>query len=70
VSEKDFTQFIRNAEIAGKVEIFTWLNKHKKQDFNRMERELDKYSDDEIEVIKKVLKSRELLQENPDAKAR
>jgi len=70
VSPKDFTQFIANAEKEGDVEIFNWINKHKREDFKRMEAVLATYSADELEVIKKVLKTQELLKEKPDAEAR
>lgn len=63
VSAKDFTQFIANAEKEGDVEIFKWINKHKHEDFKRIEAVLATYSADELEVIKKVLKAQERLKE-------
>ena len=50
-----FNEFMTKASENGKIDLFNFWDNHKKQDENRLRRELQRFSKHEIDVLKKLL---------------
>lgn len=53
------TEVIARASESGQVDIASLYAIHRTKDFTRMRAELEKYSEDEIEIIKEILNGKE-----------
>ena len=57
----DFNQFIKKTEESGQVNIRDFINKHKKEDEDRLQKELSsKFSKHELEQIKRMYEKGEI----------
>ena len=57
--QDDFDEFIESAEKSGRVNIRSFINKHRKVDEERLKEELQsKFSEHELETIKRMYKGK------------